>query len=356
MTKCLLVMAGGTGGHVFPGIAVADYLKSQGWSIHWLGTSQRMEAQIVPKAGYDISFIDVAGLRGNGIKGWLMAPLTLSKALFQALSVMRKVKPDVVLGMGGFASGPGGIAAFLKGIPLILHEQNAVAGFTNKLLAPLAKKVLTGFDDTFPPSQKVSWVGNPLRSDIQVQQTESSHEGINILVVGGSLGAQALNEAMPQMLNALNQPVSIWHQCGAGREQQVRKTYISDAQVKVSDFIDDMAGAYQWADLIICRAGALTVSEIAMAGKAAIFVPLPYAVDDHQTKNAQALVRCGAARIVKQSHSLAFDLAEQVNQLSVERQQLTRMGQAATSVARPQATKDVADVCKELAKVVAVNE
>ncbi|WP_416306121.1 undecaprenyldiphospho-muramoylpentapeptide beta-N-acetylglucosaminyltransferase [Neptunicella sp. SCSIO 80796] len=357
MTKCLLVMAGGTGGHVFPGIAVADLLHAQGWSIHWLGTAKRMEADIVPKAGYPISFIDVAGLRGNGVVGWLTAPFKLLRAVFQALSVIRKVNPDVVLGMGGFASGPGGVAAWLKRIPLVLHEQNAVAGFTNKLLAPLASRILTGFEGTFKPQQKVSWVGNPLRASIgQTAPVERADARCNILVVGGSLGAQALNQAMPVALQDLPH-CAIRHQCGAQRQQQVEALYRQvgiERNVQVDEFIDDMASAYQWADLIICRAGALTVSEIAMAGKAAIFVPLPHAVDDHQTQNAMTLVNAGAALLVKQGDDLAAKVSACLRELSSNQAKLAQMGKAALTVAKPDATRVVANICNELAGAIKI--
>ncbi|WP_438862307.1 undecaprenyldiphospho-muramoylpentapeptide beta-N-acetylglucosaminyltransferase [Neptunicella sp.] len=355
MNKCLLVMAGGTGGHVFPGIAVADLLHQQGWKIHWLGTAKRMEAQIVPKAGYPISFIDVAGLRGNGLVGWLSAPFKLAKALFQALRVMREVQPDVVLGMGGFASGPGGIAAWLKRIPLVLHEQNAVPGFTNKLLAPLASTILTGFDHTFAARDKVRWVGNPLRASFSDAVQPQPSEHCRILIVGGSLGAKALNDAMPNALSGLAMDCHIRHQCGAERQQQVETLYHQAGitnNLQVDEFIDDMAAAYQWADVVICRAGALTVSEIAMAGKAAVFVPLPHAVDDHQTRNAQALVDNGAAVIVKQNESLSNQLQQVLAELVGNKPKIQQMSQAARTLAKPDATRQVAAICCELAGAV----
>ncbi|MDN4503863.1 undecaprenyldiphospho-muramoylpentapeptide beta-N-acetylglucosaminyltransferase [Alteromonadaceae bacterium BrNp21-10] len=349
MSKCILVMAGGTGGHVFPGIAVADYLAEQGWRVHWLGTSARMEAQVVPQAGYEISFIDVEGVRGNGLLRLLMAPLKLINALRQALAVLQQVQPDVVLGMGGYASGPGGIAAWLKRIPLILHEQNAVPGLTNKLLAPLAQHILTGFSSTFAGYSKAQWVGNPVRLAFKPQhKSRVQSDKPKVLVVGGSLGAQILNETLPKVVAEQSPSLAVWHQCGAGRQQEVASLYAEAGlqdSVRVDDFVEDMATAYQWADLVICRAGALTVSEIAMVGVAAVFVPLPHAVDDHQTKNAQTLVKAKAAKIVAQSPRFSSELSSTIAALIQDPQQLQNMAKAAREIAKPRATIEVANVC-----------
>ena len=360
MTKTMLIMAGGTGGHVFPGIAVANELSQRNWTIHWLGTAARMEAQIVPNAGYPISFIDVVGLRGNGIVRLLKAPFQITKSVFQAIKVLNQVQPQIVLGMGGFASGPGGIAAWLKGIPVVLHEQNALPGMTNRILAKLASKVLTGFANTFPAQkqqpEKYLWVGNPVRSDFANIAAKSltdyaQNATLNLLIVGGSLGAKALNDHVPNSIQKLS-GIQVRHQCGKGNLQRVQESYASlqnnQCNWQVTEFIDDMAQAYQWADLIVCRAGALTVAEVAMAGVAAIFVPLPSAVDDHQTKNAETLSQTGAAVLLPQKDLEKGGLSAIIEQLSANPQQLIEMGAAARKMAKPEATKTVANICEML--------
>ena len=350
MAKTLLVMAGGTGGHVFPGLAVADALKAEGWYVHWLGTPKRMEAELVPANGYPISFVDVEGVRGNGLVRLLAAPFKLLRAVWQARKAIKQLNVDVVLGMGGFAAGPGGIAARLCGVPLVIHEQNAAAGLTNRYLAPLASTVLCGFDGAFGTNQKAQWVGNPLRAQIQPKEnTHVPHQPLRILVVGGSLGALALNDALPRVLRQFGQQVEVLHQCGKGRSDVVRLAYQHAESVTVQDFIADMASAYQWADVVICRAGALTVSEIAQTGVAAIFVPLPQAVDDHQAKNALSLVNAGAALMVRQGDSFEQNLIAALQQVVAEPHTLANMAEAAKQQAKPSATLDVANICKELA-------
>ncbi len=317
-------MAGGTGGHIFPGLAVAEKLKSEGWHIHWLGTADRMEADIVPKHGFDISFISISGLRHKNLLAWLKLPFKLVNSLLQALAVIRKIKPDAVLGMGGYASAPGGLAAWLMNKPLVVHEQNAAAGLTNRLLARIANKVCCAFPDAFKSTVSMQVVGNPLRASIGEHTAQDNSDEVvvktsnNILVIGGSLGAQVLNQVVPKSFARLAKvtssvdcndetlPFNIWHQTGKGKQQDVIDAYnqqdLVNEQVRVTEFIDDIANAYQWADVVICRAGALTVSELAMAATPAIFVPLPHAVDDHQTKNAQYLVSRGGAVLVKQRY------------------------------------------------------
>jgi UDP-N-acetylglucosamine--N-acetylmuramyl-(pentapeptide) pyrophosphoryl-undecaprenol N-acetylglucosamine transferase len=359
MTKRLLVMAGGTGGHVFPGLAVASELVAQNWQIHWLGTSSRMEAQIVPQAGYPISFIDVVGVRKNGIVTLLLAPFKIIKAIIQAHKVIKQFQPHVVIGMGGFASGPGGVAAWLNRLPLILHEQNAVPGLTNKLLSRIAEKVLTGFDDTFPQqnesqSNKYSWVGNPVRSEFaELPEKTRIDLPFNLLVVGGSLGAQVLNETVPLALAEIKQ-VNVLHQTGAGHLSTVQAAYTQQAiqadLYQITEFIDDIPAAYAWADLIICRAGALTVAEVAAAGVAAIFVPLPYAVDDHQTKNADTLVNIQAAFLLPQDELTAQRLCTLLQECLQSPNTLIEMGKRAKTVARLNAAKEVAHCCIKLSE------
>lgn len=359
MSKKLLVMAGGTGGHVFPGLAVANMLRDQGWELHWLGCATRMEADLVPKHNIDISYIDVEGVRGNGIVRLLKAPFKLMRSVWQARKVIKSFKPDVVLGMGGFASGPGGIAARLCGIPLILHEQNAVAGLTNRYLAKVATKVMVAFDGALSSHQPMV-VGNPVRDDIVKlgRQAVKEDSTLNILIVGGSLGAKVLNDTLPLTLPLLdNVLVNIVHQAGKNNATALQNAYLTNNSqllkqhssiVKVSDFIDDMAGAYEQADLVICRAGALTVSEIAVLGLPAIFIPLPYAVDDHQTKNAQALSDNKAAIIIPQSILTPQLLAKSIVELS-DKNNLKSMHLASSELARVDATEKVAQEIANLA-------
>lgn len=353
MSKRLLVMAGGTGGHVFPGIAVAKKLQAEGWEIHWIGTADRMEAELVPKYDFPISFIDIAGVRGNGLKRLCLAPFRIIKSILQARKIMNDFSPDVVLGMGGFASGPGGVAAWSKGVPVILHEQNAAAGLTNRLLAKIASRVLMAFPGAF---EQGSLVGNPVREDvIALHNIEKEHnEKLSILIIGGSLGAKVLNDTLPAALTSLPQDAfSVYHQVGKGNKAKVTKAYeVADiqAEVTVSDFIDDMAQSYAQADVIVCRAGALTVSEVAVAGLPAIFVPLPHAVDDHQTKNAQALVDANAAVLMPQSTFTSASLSSQLKYWLDNPEELTKMSIAARSVAILDATEQVANACRTLAK------
>lgn len=359
----LLVMAGGTGGHIFPGLAVADKLKSEGWNIHWLGTADRMESDIIPKHGYDISFINISGLRHKSLMAWLKLPFKLVNSLLQAFSVINTVKPDVVLGMGGYASAPGGLAAWLMRKPLIVHEQNAAAGLTNRLLARIASKVCCAFPNAFKNKIITEVVGNPLRESIgeQVDQhanKDSVKTSQNILVVGGSLGAQILNQVVPASFAKLVKEsdstalsFNIRHQTGKGKQDEVINAYgqqkFKDEQVVVTEFIDDIASAYQWADVVICRAGALTVSELAMAATPAIFVPLPHAVDDHQVKNAQYLVGRGGAVLVKQQDLTSDGLATLLTDLFDKPETLKNMAQSAFAAADVKATAKVAGICQQ---------
>ncbi len=357
MPKRLLVMAGGTGGHVFPGIAVAKHLQQQGWEILWLGTPKRMEAQLVPAQGFDIAFIDIEGVRGNGIKRLLQAPFKLLTAILTARKILKSFRPDVVLGMGGFASGPGGVAAWTLGIPLVLHEQNAVAGLTNKWLAKIAKSVLSGFDGAFNGlgvnPNKLKWVGNPVReSFFALHQQVQPHQSLRVLVVGGSLGAKVLNDAVPEAL-AEFQGIHVRHQTGAGNQALVQQKYAQTApqiEVVVDEFIHEMADAYGWADLVICRAGALTVAEIAAAGLPAIFVPLPHAVDDHQTKNASVLVKNNAAWLLPQAQLERGELVPLLKQILADKAVLSEMGERAKSQAKIDAVDQVAACCHDLAE------
>ena len=354
----LLVMAGGTGGHIFPGLAVAQMLESQGWNIHWLGTEKRMEATLIPQYGYPISFINIAGIRNKNWKTWLKTPFKLMQSVIQSIKIIRAINPDVVLGMGGYASAPGGFAAWLLSKPLVLHEQNAVAGLTNRMLAHIASRVLSAFPESFSQSIKHQVVGNPLRKDIIAIENvipEQPASSKKVLVIGGSLGAKILNDVVPQAMKQIKiQNIDVWHQTGAGNEKNVLESYknfdLLGERVKVSEFIDDMASAYQWADVVICRAGALTVSELAMAAKPAVFVPLPHAVDDHQTKNAQYLVSQGAAKILAQHEFNGTTLAQMLNSLFISDKVIQSMSKAAHDAAHADATSKVAQICQEVMK------
>lgn len=342
MTKKLLVMAGGTGGHVFPAIAVANVLQQQGWQVEWLGTKDRMEAQLVPKHGIAIHFIEISGLRGKGIKALLAAPFKILRAILQARKIIKTYQPDAVLGMGGYVSGPGGVAAKLAGVPIVLHEQNAVAGLTNKWLAKIATRVLQAFPTAFADAEVV---GNPVRADLFAlptpQQRFSQREGaLRILVVGGSQGARVLNLLMPKVAAQLTKDVVIRHQAGKGNSETIKALYPQNINVNVSDFIDDMAAAYAWADVVICRSGALTVCEIAAAGVPAIFVPFQHK-DQQQYLNARYLADAGAAEIIQQAELTPERVVEFLQKW--ERPTLLAMAEKAQSKAAPTAAQRVAE-------------
>jgi len=352
----LLVMAGGTGGHIFPGLAVAEQLQSLGWHVHWLGTAKRMEAKLVPQHGFEISFINIAGIRNKNWQTWLKTPFKLLQSVLQSIRIIRAVNPDVVLGMGGYASAPGGFAAWLLGKPLVLHEQNAVAGLSNRFLARLASKVLSAFPGAFKASINHQVVGNPLRKAIIATETKVSVSPTStkkVLVVGGSLGAKILNDIVPKAMNQIKvQNINVWHQTGCGNQQSVLQSYqqygFTENNIKVTEFIEDMAIAYQWADVVICRAGALTVSELAMVAKPAIFVPLPHAVDDHQTKNALYLVSRGAAKLIAQHEFNGTSLAQMLNSLFISDVVLQKMAKAAHDAAHADATLQVVKAIQAL--------
>lgn len=348
--KRLLVMAGGTGGHVFPGLAVAHQLMEQGWQVRWLGTADRMEADLVPKHGIEIDFIQISGLRGKGWRAQLGAPLRIWRAIRQARRIMRDYQPDVVLGMGGYVSGPGGVAAWLQGIPVVLHEQNAIAGLTNRWLSRIAAKVLQAFPGAFA---KAPVVGNPVRQDVlalpePAQRMKDRSGPLRVLVVGGSQGARVLNRTLPAVAAALGDQITLWHQVGKGALPEVEQAYQAAGATghKITEFIDDMADAYQWADVVICRSGALTVSELAAAGVPAIFVPFQHK-DRQQYLNGLTLEKAGAAYIIEQDQLTAERLEAQL--LLLNRPQLLAMAQHARAAAIPDATDRVAAVIQALA-------
>ncbi len=382
--KKILIMAGGTGGHIFPALATANILKQKGMHIEWLGTEKGMESRLVPENNYPINYIKISGLRGKGIKTLLLLPFRLSRALIQTLGVYRELKPDVVLGMGGFVTGPGGIVGWMMGVPLVLHEQNAIAGMTNKILYRFAKKVLAAFPGAFEQNEesknKLSIIGNPVRKEIMMLD-EPEHrfgnkwknmgiEQLNILVVGGSLGSEALNEKIPAALEEIYRTkqfekssfdkIHIRHQCGEKNLESTRKYYQyflsqdgeqkekqSIIEVEIMTFINNMAENYKWADLIICRSGALTVSEIAAVGIASLLVPYPYAVDDHQTANAAYLAEGGAAFLVQQKELKSKKIIDIL--MMLDKKIILDMANKARSLSINNAAEVVAEECLLLA-------
>lgn len=350
-SKRLLIVAGGTGGHVMPGLAVAHYLMAQGWQVRWLGTADRMEAQLVPQQGIDIDFIHISGLRGKGMKALISAPMQIARAIYQARRSIRAWQPDVVLGMGGYVAGPGGLAAWLCRVPLAIHEQNGVAGLTNRWLAKIADKVMQAFPGTFP-QQLVT--GNPLRAEVLALPTPAErYTGrtgpLRLLVLGGSQGARVLNRLLPAVAERLAMPLTLWHQTGKGALAEVTAAYAAIEQVhKVTEFIDDIAAALAWADVIICRSGALTVSEVAAAGLPAIFIPFPHQ-DRQQYWNARWLAQAGAAKIIEQSQLNPEVVVETLTQWR-DRRMLLTLADKARQIAIPDATARVAAEIERLAK------
>ena len=348
----VVFMAGGTGGHIFPALATAEALQKRGIRVHWLGTPGSMEAELVPRQGIDISFIPVTGLRGKGASFLIKAPWKLMSSLWKAVRVLRQQRPVCVVGMGGYVTGPGGVAAKLLGIPLVIHEQNAVAGLTNKLLSKVASRVLQAFPDTFAQKNSVFLTGNPVRKAIAEIAPLQAHSPIRLLVVGGSRGAVAINQLVPEVLSQLDGQVSVWHQTGSNNLSECQAHYNRlGVEGRVDAFIDDMAEAYDWADLVLCRSGALTVAELAVAGRPAILVPYPHAVDDHQTVNGRYLVDQGAAEMVQQKELTADCLVDKLRQFVDGPMKLEQMAAAARSVGLAQATDDVARHCLEISGV-----
>ena len=351
-----VIMAGGTGGHIFPALAIARQLREQGVTVTWLGTRHGMEARVVSEAGFPIRYVSVSGLRGKGMAGWLMAPLKLTYAIVQVVGIYVSLRPHVVVGFGGFVTGPGGFAAWLLRKPLVVHEQNAIPGLTNRLLSHMAKNVLEAFAGSFPQTTRAIHTGNPVREDITTLSEPVArihqHQGpLRVLVIGGSLGAQALNEAVPRALNLLQDKtsLSVWHQAGANKYEQTNALYQSFAlEARVAPFINDMAEAYAWADVVICRAGALTLAELCAAGLGSILVPFPHAVDDHQTANARYLVKAGAAILLPQTELSAERLAALLQEMIAKgREHIIKMAEAARGLAMPNASKQVAELCLE---------
>lgn len=348
-------MAGGTGGHIFPGLAVADVLTGQGVAVRWLGARGGMECQKVPEAGIPLDVVDISGLRGKGLARWIIMPWKLLRAVAQAFRILGKHRPACAVSFGGYAAGPGGLAARLRGIPLLVHEQNRIPGMTNRVLAKMARRVLQAFPGTWEEKLDPVSCGNPVRKAVVELPAPpvrmAGREGaVRILVTGGSQGAQALNALVPQALAMLcpDRSFEVRHQAGKGRKEDTEKAYGAvPCPAEVSEFIVDMAGALQWADVVICRSGALTVSELAAAGVASILVPYPYAVDDHQTRNAEFLVEAGAAVLLQESGADARSLSGALRNLAGDRKKLLEMAERARAVSVPDSAERVARMCME---------
>lgn len=352
--KPVLIMAGGTGGHVYPALAVADYLRERGVPLYWLGTRQGLESRVVPERRHTLLTIDIRGLRGNGLVGWVLAPFRLGIALVQAVSHLLRCRPAVVLGMGGFVSGPGGIAAWLLRIPLVIHEQNAIAGLTNRLLAPLARAVLQGFPGSLGGARTT---GNPVRAEISAlappaERLAGRSGPVRLLVLGGSQGARALNLRLPAALKGLGVQFEVLHQAGPRHLEEARAAYAAAgvSNAEVVPYIENMAGAYAWADLVLCRAGALTVAELCCAGLAAILVPYPFAVDDHQTANARHVSGAGGAVLLPESELETPAFASLLAALAADRTRLLGMAERSRAIGHPDAVRVVGDICMEAAR------
>ncbi|SFN17659.1 undecaprenyldiphospho-muramoylpentapeptide beta-N-acetylglucosaminyltransferase [Dokdonella immobilis] len=354
MSGPVLIMAGGTGGHIFPGIAVAAELRRRDIPVAWLGGNVGLETRLVPEAGIALESIAFSGVRGKGTLTLLAAPLRLLRAVLAARRILRRLRPRCVLSMGGYAAAPGGIAAWLSRVPLIVHEQNRVPGFTNRLLRRFARRALEGFSGSLDGAL---WVGNPVREEIArlpaPQQRLAGREGpVRVLVLGGSQGAQSLNVILPEMIRRRGDRVSLQvrHQCGERHLERTRALYsAADIEAEIVPFIKDMAAAYAWADLVICRAGALTLAELCAAGCASILVPFPAAVDDHQTRNAEVLADAGAALLVAEGDAFVQRLGTRLDGLDRDRPQLLKMAARARALARPDAAARIADICLEVA-------
>ena len=349
--KRALIVAGGTGGHVFPGLAVAKELSVRDYEVEWLGTSLGIESKLVPSAGIPLHCLSVKGVRGRGLKGYFSAPLKIIESTIQAYRLIKQFKPVVVLGFGGYVAGPAGLASRLARVPLFIHEQNAVAGTTNKILAKMATKVFTAFPNIF---EKAFWVGNPVRNELEnisppEERMEKIPEKLNLLVLGGSRGALAINELVPRALSLIPQNhFTIWHQTGANKKEAAIAEYKDvELEFKVEEFIEDMEQAYRWAHIVVCRSGALTISELAAIGLGSILIPFPFAIDDHQTENAKFLSGVGAAILIPQQDLTPEGLAEKLLDLVANRDRVLDMAVLANSKAKFGAAKKIADACEE---------
>lgn len=349
MSRPVVILAGGTGGHIFPGLAVAQVLRERGVPVMWIGARDRMETRLVPAHGIPIDVIDISGLRGKGLLALLTAPLRIVRAIWQAHVLLRRAKPCAVISFGGFAAGPGGLAAWLSRLPLLVHEQNSRPGVTNRILSRLAKQVLQGFPGSFPAAVRARTVGNPVRPAIAAlappQERLAGREGVlRVLVLGGSQGAQALNRSVPPALASQGMRFDVLHQCGQAQVEGAAKAYAAaGVKVRVESFIDDITTAYAWADIVVCRAGALTLAELCAVGIASVLVPLPTAADDHQSTNASYLVSHDAALQVSEGEDFEARLASAIRVLADDPEQRMARAAAARALAQPDAAQAVAE-------------
>lgn len=349
MNAPVAILAGGTGGHIFPGLAVAQELRERGVPVLWIGARGRMEERLVPEHGFPIELVDIAALRGKGLLTLLAAPLRLARALWQSIAILRRHRPQAVISFGGFAAGPGGLAAWLLRRPLLVHEQNSRPGVTNRILARFARQLLLGFPGAFAGHRHARHVGNPVRLDIAALpaphlRADGQQDAVRMLVLGGSQGARALNQGVPVALATQAKALDVRHQCGKAQEESTRAAYDeAGVQVRITPFIDNMAEAYAWADLVVCRAGALTLAEVCAAGVASVLVPLPSAADDHQTFNAEYLVAQGAAVRVPEGERFAARLGKAIEELAVNPALRLQRALAAREAARPEAARDVVE-------------
>jgi len=354
--RTVLIMAGGTGGHVFPALAAAEEMVRLGLRVQWLGTARGIEADLVPRAGIPLHYVHVSGVRGKGWKSKIVAPFQIARALWESLRLLKKLKPECVLGMGGFVSGPGGLAAWLLRTPLVIHEQNAIAGTTNRLLGVVAGRVLSGYPNAFD-GVETRVIGNPVRKSISQlptpEQRWAQRTGpMRVLVLGGSLGAKPINEILPAAVAAMPAALrpEIFHQAGRVHAGEVTAAYKElGIEARVEPFVEDMAAAYAWADLVVCRAGALTIAELAAAGVGAILIPLPHAIDDHQTANARWLTERHAGVLLRQDEMTPEKLAQQLSELAAQPQELLAWARAARALAKPDAAEQVVQSCLEVA-------
>ncbi len=355
----VMMMAGGTGGHVYPALAVATELLSRGYSVEWVGTARGLEHRVVPATGIVLHCLPVRGVRGKNVLHKMLALLFLMLASLQALWLVFRRAPGCVIGMGGYVAGPAGVAAWLLRKPLLIHEQNAVAGTTNRMLAPLATRIVAGFPGAFGAKIAYTVTGNPVRRQLLVARAASAYDYVGqrplrLLVLGGSLGARPINEVMPGALRSLSlagsRAIEVWHQTGEGHDEGVRRRYgqLLQRGVRVAPFIEDMAEAYAWADLVLCRCGALTIAELAIMGRPSILVPLPHAIDDHQTANAHALTDCGGATLLPQRDMNEQSVHDLLQHFLSDPQRLSAMAAAAFAAATPDAAERVSDCCEEL--------
>ncbi len=357
----VMILGGGTGGHVYPGLAVASALRERASTVVWMGTRHGLEARLVPAAGIEMEWISIAGLRGRGPLVWLTAPFAVLRALFQAVAALRRRRPVAVLGLGGFVSGPGGLAAWLTRRPLLIHEQNAVAGTTNRILARFAQRIFGAFPQSFPASVDAELIGNPVRHSILALPIPSerfasrvaSDTALRVLVLGGSQGARVLNEQVPAALARLPREIelAVWHQAGVSLDVAQAAYARAGLEPRLDVFIEDMATAYGWADLVICRAGALTVAELAAAGIGAVLIPFPHSIDDHQLKNAMSFASQGAGIVIPENELDPERLARELTTFLSDHEALVRLAEHARAQAKPRAAEILAEACLELAEV-----